>query len=249
MRVVRCGLVLLTFLVLLGIAAPAQTSSDEVIFTISVLGPVSAKDVQVRYFVTDESGSRWSSTLAQANEGKVQIRVDTVGRSAKAFKAVAYAPGCQFVSFSADDLSTSTRQGDFQCIKLPTTPLRGTVAAPSGQQNLKVEAMYVVRWASKFFSVPGASISPLALAKASVDADGAFSMELPDFTADPLWNSLTKNATLMFFLEDTSGHRIAELKAPASLSLGGNLKIAATYPDVKFTVRQNHTASVQESKP
>ncbi|HEU5414927.1 MAG TPA: hypothetical protein VFW31_14260, partial [Candidatus Angelobacter sp.] len=63
MRVVRCGLVLLTFLVLLGIAAPAQTSSDEVIFTISVLGPVSAKDVQVRYFVTDESGSRWSSTL------------------------------------------------------------------------------------------------------------------------------------------------------------------------------------------
>jgi hypothetical protein len=249
MQVVRGTLVLLTLLVLLGIAAPAQTSSDEVIFTISVLGPVSAKDVQVRYFVTDDSGARWSSTLAQAKDDKVQISVDTVGRSAKAFKAVAYVPGCQFVTFSADDLSTSTRRADFQCVKLPTTSLRGTVAAPSGQQNLKVEAMYVIRWASKFFSVPGASISPLALAKAPVDSDGAFSMDLPDFTADPLWSSLTRNATLMFFLEDANGHRLAELKAPASLSLGGNLKIAATYPDVKFTVRQNNTASIQESKP
>ena len=249
MRVVRSTLALLTILVLLGIAAPAQTSSDEVIFTISTLGPVSAKDVQVRYFVTDESGARWSSTLAQAKDDKVQIRVDTVGRTAKAFKAVAYAPGCQFVTFSVDDLSTSTRQGDFQCVKLPTTPLRGTVATPSGQQNLKVEAMYVVRWASKFFSVPGASISPLALASAAVDADGAFSMDLPDFTADPLWSSLSKNATLMFFLEDASGHRIAELKAPASLSVGGDLKIAATYPNVAFKVRQDHTASIQESKP
>jgi hypothetical protein len=53
----------------------------------------------------------------------------------------------------------------------------------------------------------------------------------------------------MFFLEDATGHRIAELKGPASLSLGGNLKVAANYPDVVFTVRPNHTASVQKSKP
>jgi len=249
MPVVRSSLALLACLVILGIATPAQSSPDEVIFTISVLGPTSAKDVQVRYFVTDDAGSRWSSTLAQANEDKVVIRVNTTGRSAKAFKAVAFAPGCQFVTFSADELSTSTRQGDFQCVKLPTTSLRGTVTAPSGQQNLNVEAMYVVRWAGKFFSVPGASISPLALAKAPVDADGSFTMELPDFTADPLWSSLTKNASLMFFLEDATGHRIAELKGPASLSLGGNLKVAANYPDVVFTVRPNHTASVQKSKP
>ena len=249
MPVVRSTLALLALFVILGITSPAQTSPDEVIFTVSVLGPTSAKDVQVRYFVTDESGSRWSSTLAQANEGKVVVRVDTTGRTAKAFKAVAYAPGCQFVTFSVDDLSSSTRQGDFQCVKLTTTQLRGTVAAPSGQQNLQVEAMYVVRWASKFFSVPGASISPLALAKAAVDADGAFSMELPDFTADPLWNSLTKNATLMFFLEDATGHRIAELKGLASLSLGGNLKVAASYPDLALTVRPKNTASVQKSRP
>lgn len=248
MPVVRSALALLALCVIFGTAAPAQTSPDEAIFTISVLGPTSAKDVQVRYFVTDESGSRWSSTLAQANDDKVAIRVNTAGRSANAFKAMAYAPGCQFVTFSADDLSTSTRQADFQCVKLPTTELHGTVAAPSGQQNLQVEAMYVVRWASKFFSVPGASISPLALAKAPVDADGAFSMELPDFTADPLWSSLTKNATLMFFLEDGTGRRIAELKSPASLSRGGNLKVAASYPEVAFTVRPNNTASIQKSR-
>jgi hypothetical protein len=76
-----------------------------------------------------------------------------------------------------------------------------------------------------------------------VDADGSFVMDLPDFTNDPLWNSLSNNATLMFFVTDqTSGHRVAGLKAPAALSRGGNLKVAATYPEVAFTIRQNTTA-------
>ena len=70
----------------------------------------------------------------------------------------AYAPGCQFVTFTAQDLASSTRQGDFQCQKLPTVELRGKVALPAGGQVMQVESMYVVRWAGKFFSVPGLSI-------------------------------------------------------------------------------------------
>jgi hypothetical protein len=70
-------------------------------------------------------------------------------------------------------------------------------------------------------------------------------MDLPDFANDPLWNSLSKDATLMFFLTDqATGHRVAGLKAPAALSRGGNLKVAASYPEVAFTVGQNHTAKV-----
>jgi hypothetical protein len=53
----------------------------------------------------------------------------------------------------------------------------------------------------------------------------------------------------MFFLEDGTGHRIAELQGPAALSVRGNLKVAASYPDVAFTVRPNPTASIQKSRP
>jgi hypothetical protein len=221
----------------------AQSSPADAIFTISVTPPTQAKDVQVRYFLTDQSGVRWSSTAAAAANDKLLIRADAAGKTPKTFNAIAYAPGCQFVTFSAEDLASSTRQGEFTCQKLPTVELRGKVALPPGGQQLQVESMYVVRWAGKFFSVPCLSISPLAVTKATVDADGSFVMDLPDFANDPLWNTLSNDATLMFFLTDqASGHRVAGLKAPAALSRGGNLKVAASYPEVAFTVRQNHTA-------
>jgi hypothetical protein len=227
----------------------AQSNPADTIFTISVAPPTTAKDVQVRYFLTDESGARWSSTAAAAAGDKLVIHADAAGKTPKTFNAIAYAPGCQFVTFTAEDLASSTRQGDFQCQKLPTVELRGKVALPPGGQVLQVESMYVVRWAGKFFSVPGLSISPLAVTKATVDADGSFVMDLPDFTNDPLWNSLSNDATLMFFLTDqATGHRVAGLKAPAALSRGGNLKIAATYPEVAFTIRQGRAAKTGTAK-
>ncbi|MGE5321862.1 MAG: hypothetical protein ACM3SW_03315 [Actinomycetota bacterium] len=242
MRSVLTALLLLPCFVLPGPAA-TQKHTDEPLFTISVAPPTSAKDVQLRYFISDAAGVRWSSTLAKAADDKVQISANRAERTPKALKVLAYSPGCQFVTFTVDDLAASTRQGDFQCAKLPTTRLQGTVPPPSGQEQLQVEAMYVVNWASKFFGVRGASISPLALTKAPVQADGSFQMDLPDFTLDPLWQSFAKNAVLIFFLEDkTTGHRLAELKAPAALARGGNLKVAANYPEVSFTIRQNSAA-------
>ena len=228
----------------------AQASPTDAIFTISVAAPISAKDVQVRYFLTDQSGERWTSTATAASSDKLVIRADDAGKTPKTFNAFAYASGCQFVTFTAEDLASSTRQGDFQCQKLPTVELHGKIALPAGDHQIQVESMYVARWAGKFFSVPGLSISPLAVTKATVDADGSFVMNLPDFTLDPLWNSLSKDATLMFFLTDTvSGHRVAGLKAPAALSRGGNLKVAATYPEVTFTIRQNQTAKAAKAQP
>jgi hypothetical protein len=85
--------------------------------------------------------------------------------------------------------------------------------------------------------------------KATVDADGSFVMDLPDFTNDPLWSSLSNDATLMFFLTDqATGHRVAGLKAPAALSRGGNLKVGAIYPEVAFTIRQGGVAKAGAAK-
>ena len=256
MPAVARGFLLAFTLTLAGISLTAQTAAPttqpipaDAVFTISVAPPTSVKDVQVRYFLTDESGVRWSSTAAAAGSDKLLVRADSTARSPKTFNAIAYAPGCQFVTFTADDLASSTRQGDFQCQKLPTIELHGKVALPPGGQVLQVESMYVVRWAGKFFSVPGLSISPLAVTNATVDADGSFVMDLPDFTNDPLWNTLSKDATLMFFLTDqATGRRVAGLKAPASLSLGGNLKVAANYPEVVFTTQQGRTATANTAE-
>ena len=48
--------------------------------------------------------------------------------------------------------------------------------------------------------------------------------------------------------DQATGHRVAGLKAPAALSRGGNLKVAATYPEVAFTIRQGRTANAGTAK-
>ena len=143
-------------------------------------------------------------------------------------------------TIKADDLSASSRQAAFQCEKLSTTPLHGkTDISRFAGKDLQVEALYVCNWAGQFFGVPGMAISPLSVGKSKIENDGTFAMDLPDFSRDPLWNSLSHNATLMFALVDGStGEQVARLSAPRDLGRRGALKVASSYPaEIQFTVR------------
>ena len=231
---------LIALLLALPICLAAQTNSSENIFTIAVAEPTSPKDVQVRYFLNGDPAVQQSSSIAKPDDGKIVVKTGVDGRPARSFRAIIYSPGCQFVTISADDLSASTRQGEFQCQKLATTSLHGRAdIAKFAGRDLQVEALYVCGWAGQFFGVPGLAISPLSVAKAHVEADGTFAVELPDFSGDPLWTSLSHNATLMFLLVDaTTGEHLARLSAPRDLGRRGSLKVAASYPaEVQFAVR------------
>jgi hypothetical protein len=153
------------------------------------------------------------------------------GKSAKSLQAIAFLPGCQFEIVTAD-LTTSVRHADLACQKLPSTPLHGRVdVSRFAGKKLQVGAIYNVRWAGKFFGLPSRAVPGLFLAKTKVESDGSFAFDLPDFAADPLWDSLSHDASITFTLVDTSnGMALAQLSAPGDLSLGGGLKVAARYP-------------------
>jgi hypothetical protein len=211
-------------------AADGNPSNN--VFTVTVAPPTSIKDVQVRYFLSGDFGVIFSTSTATGSENKIVIMTEQQNKAATSFKAIAYAPGCQFVTFSVDDLSTSNRQGEFQCQKLPTTLLQGRVALSGTEgKDLQVQVLYVCNWATQFFNMGPGAISPFSLIKAPVAADGTFSVELPDFASDPLWPSFSKDAFLSFYLVDANtGHPLNALAPPAALSQGSLLKVAATYP-------------------
>src|SRR5215467_657069 len=223
-------------------AAAQPQSNQEKLFSITVTPPTSAKDVQVRYFLTGEFGLVASATTATDTNGTIVIRTDVESKPATSFRAIAYAPGCQFVVIEADDLSTSNRQGQFECRHLPTTLLQGSVPTTGlTGKDLQVEVLYSCDWAPEFFKLGHGAISPLTLGKAQVATDGSFSVELPDFAGDPLWSTLSKNATLRFFLVDASkGQRLMSLMPPADLSKGDSLKVASSYPHLAFTVGKSN---------
>lgn len=230
-----------------GFAMQAGAPGDD-IFTIAVAAPTSAKEVQVRYLFSDEladhelvlAGSAWANSTA---DNKIVIKTRISDKPARRFQAIAYAPGCQFVTISVDDLTPETRQSEFRCEKLPTTRLAGRAnVSEFGGRELTVEVLYEIDWAREFFGGAGVSVSPLSLGKAGVRSDGAFDLEVPDFSADPLWQSLSHKATLAFLLSDArSGTRLAELRPAVGLSSGRNLKVAPMYPEIEFSVRSQLT--------
>jgi hypothetical protein len=178
--------------------------------------------------------------MAKPDDERIVVKTGVEGVPAKSFRAIVFAPGCQFATIKADDLSSSTRQAPFECQKLSTTALRGKAdVSKFGGKDLQVTALYVCGWAGQFFGVPGISISPFAVGKAKVENDGTFAVEIPDFSGDPLWTSLSHNATLMLFLVDAqTGQQLARLSAPRDISRRGSLKVAASYPaEISFTVR------------
>jgi len=229
----------LVFLIALPLFASAQANPNQDVFTINLNSPGSSQDVQVRYFLSGDPAVQQAGSVARPNNNHIVIDIAVSGTSARGFRAIVYAPGCQLATIKAD-LTAGTRQADFQCQKLGTASLHGraTISRFAGK-DLQVEALYNVRWASRFFGVPRLSISPISLGKAKVENDGSFAFDLPDFAADPLWNPLAGNATLSFVLLDASnGERLATLSGPRDLSLGSGLKVAASYPaEINFVVK------------
>lgn len=217
----------------------AQTSNQDV-FTISVAAPTSAKDIQVRYFLGGDPAVQQSSSIAKPDENRIVIKTGVEGKTAKSFRAIIFAPGCQFATIQSDNLAASPRQAPFDCQKLTTTPLHGKAdVSRFGGKDLQVEALYVCNWAGPFFGVPGLAISPFSIGKAKMETDGTFAFELPDFSADPLWANLAHTASLMFFLVDASnGEHLARLTAPSNLSRKGSLKVASGYPaEIQFGIK------------
>ena len=209
-------------------------------FTIVVGAPTMAKDVQVRYWFTDEAGSHQSSVADSTDDNRIVIKTRFQEKSARGFKAIAYAPGCQFVTIDIGDLAAGNRRSEFQCQKLPATQMTGRVNVSGfGGRELKVEVLYYIEWAGEFYGLPGVSVSPLVLGKADVGSDGSFGLEIPDFSADPIWQSLSHNATLAFFISYVQdGARLAmPLQTLGSLSAGSRLKVAATYPEIEFRIQ------------
>lgn len=238
----RPGLYFALFLIFLvpGFAAQGgstQVGGDRDTFTISVAEPTLSKEVQVRYLFAGELNSNGITATAAASN-KINIVTAADGHSAKTFKAIAYSPGCQFVTISVDDLSASNRQGEFQCQSLSTVALPGRITLSRfADRDLQIEALYVCRWASRFFGAPGSAFSPFSIARAHVETDGSFALVLPDFAGDPLWPSLSHDATLMFVLVDaSSGQRLATLKPSAGFAKGRLLQVAPSYPEVELVI-------------
>ena len=223
----------------LGLAMPLCASAQESTtntYTLSVPASVSPRDVQLRYVFSDGKSTDFGSTETESRASSVVISTTVKERPAKSFRAIVYAPGCQFSTIQVDDLS-ATHQGEFQCQELTTVELRGKVPGVDNNKEWQLQVLYALGWARDVFNVPQISLSPISLAAVKVAPDGSFTANLPDFSRDPLWPSVS-NDVLIFYLVDTASGKFYPLSAPPEISRGKDLRVAASYPpDIEFSLR------------
>ena len=79
LRALRTPVLLLAIVALVATFVAAQNNADA-IFTISVTAPTMARDVQVRSFLTDESGASWSCREAGARLKLQVLNTNPAGR-------------------------------------------------------------------------------------------------------------------------------------------------------------------------
>jgi len=201
-------------------------------------GEPTIKGVKNQYFYRGELPSQgWVISDPEGN--KTVVKTGPEPEPAKSFKLIAYTPGCQLVTLSVDDLASSDRQGQIKCTHLNTIQFRGKVnVSPLVGKTLQVEVLYGCDWARAFFGTSTA-VTPFSLGKVDIAPNGSFTISLPDFPVDPLWSTVAKDASLIFYLVDrASGQRLGTMKPSSDTSPnGGPLKVGPSYPLVSFSVQ------------
>ena len=123
----------------------------------------------------------------------------------------------------------------FVCAFLPTLNLEGQVRSPQllRKRNAEVSVAYIAKWSCEFFGFTDCMVPQLQLETAKPDGSGVFTIEIPDFSADPIAVSGIYGGELELILRDAKTWNHIAILAPESETLrtsGLALKIESSYP-------------------
>jgi hypothetical protein len=215
------------------LASAGRGGDKKHLFLIHVAPPVNPESVQIHYFMTGDFGGH-DGFQVETHDQEIAIRLDQTSKPPKSLKAVLYAPGCEIDLIRADDLRNGDHEAQFACRPLPALDISAAFPRPAALNpyQLDVEVNYIAPWSHEFFGVGDGAAMTILIASVTAGRDGSFRLHLPDFSKDPLYGTVGKNAELHFYVrERSSGNVVAELKGPDSLmSPSGGMRIEGNYP-------------------
>lgn len=237
--------------VLFSTLAPAQNRSSirEVdtkglqnapMITVSLPHAVSSEKVEIRYFMSGAFGGYGGYVRQEKNRQSYEIIAAVKDQPAIDIKIIAYSPGCAFKTYHFRLDEVREARADFVCEVLPRLTLRGQIVPRSilsGHQAI-VRIYYLATWDHEFFGLADGIVQQFDLAQAAPDSNGDFSVELPDFTADPRTRRGENNdASLILRIVDkeTLNSLADQLTFGEYGEPDGQLRIQSWYP--KLTIR------------
>ena len=112
---------------------------------------------------------------------------------------------------------------------------------------MEVRIDYMASWACRFFGLADCAVPQIELGTVKPDVDGAFEIELPDFSSDPISSDSEGGAELQLVLREVKTGNLAAFLEPEMGMLrtpGNALKIVPSYPqNLFFSARKIHWTS------
>ncbi|HYR92102.1 MAG TPA: hypothetical protein VE422_49100 [Terriglobia bacterium] len=165
------------------------------------------------------------------------------GKAATEIKILIYAPGCKIQRISLALLNSSSVSENFVCNGLPNVTLAGQIKPDEMRRagNGELQINYMAYWAHEFFGIIDGLVLEIRLGPVSLDDDGMFRVDLPDFDLEsPESASFKPSASFRLRLRDAqTGNPIIDNlipELPEFRSAEGHLSIRSAYPlGMQFT--------------
>ena len=107
--------------------------------------------------------------------------------NAKTMKIIAYKYGNKIFTYSCDDLSDlPLKRTTLEFEPLPLLSYKCEIRDYKIESECIITIMYSAFWAHKFFGIMDGFVKQFELQKIEVDQNGLFSMEIPNFSFDPV---------------------------------------------------------------
>ena len=127
-------------------------------------------------------------------------------------------------------IGSPERSIDVQLLPLATVPFLGRVEPPlsTGTRGTAVSVMYFPVWLCEFFSLSDCGVESMGITSATLDADGSFALELPDFAHDPTVSPFRDHGHFRFWASDPPKNTLVWSKNDKDRQ--HSLEVAGSYP-------------------
>jgi hypothetical protein len=219
-----------------------DTQSDQT-FEITIPPNVKSEQVQIQYFLVGGLGGYGGVVNPEAGRRSYSIPTTVEGKSATGLKAIAYSPGCKFVTVDVPTLAGSSRKADFKCKRLPTTALSGRIQQPESLRGkeYEIEINLSAPWGMGFFGIEDGAVPSFHIANVTPNADGSFHVRLPNFSRDTTASRAHLPSTFRFVArEKSTGNSLGMLfPVDAKNNQFGGLRLRARYSgEVFFSIQK-----------
>ena len=185
----------------------------------------------IKYFLKGPFGGGDFPIRTNSKKWDYEIPTSYEGKAGTVLRIIVISTKYQTRMFDLPDLETASRKIDLDLVSRPPQRLHGIVLlqSPIVSKGLEVRVFHIEEWHCSYYGFIDCFSGMDEFARAELDENGRFSVDLPDFANDSVIASLHDSGEFMFDIRERKTGNIVYNLNPVAGHFG-KVPVAASYP-------------------